>query len=123
MIYLLSNCTSSKRLVPEENMLIKNYSFNDINTSINEWKKNSESTTSNIITANELYKGHSWQETLKYVDILSQISPTKLLISSAGYGLINSDQKINSFQSAMKKSCVRLPDLKALKSLMIFFKK
>lgn len=103
MIYLLSNCTSSKRLVPEENMLIKNYSFNDINTSINEWKKNSESTTSNVITANELYKGHSWQETLKNVDILSQISPTKLLISSAGYGLINSDQKINSYQATFSK--------------------
>lgn len=102
MIYLLSNCTNSKRLVPQDSMLIKNYSFNDINISITKWKENSKS-TSGMITAKELYKGHSWQETLKNIDILSQISTTKLLISSAGYGLINSYQKINSYQATFSK--------------------
>lgn len=102
MIYLLSNCTNSKRLIPQEAMLIKNYSFNDINISITKWKENSKF-ASGMITAKELYKGHSWQETLKNIDILSQISTTKLLISSAGYGLINSDQKINSYQATFSK--------------------
>ena len=103
MIYLLSNCTNSKSLIPQDSMLIKNHSFNNIDTSINNWEKNKESSTSNMIVAKELYKGHSWQETLKSVDILSQISTTKLLISSAGYGLINSDQKINSYQATFSK--------------------
>lgn len=103
MIYLLSNCTNSKRLIPQDSMLIKNYSFNNIDTSINNWEKNKEFSPSNMIIAKELYKGHSWQEILKSVDILSQISPTKLLISSAGYGLINSDQKINSYQATFSK--------------------
>lgn len=104
MIYLISNCTNSKKLLPPHSLILENYSFSDIDKSLINWKKNLNIYRSDITIAKELYKGHSWQETLKYINILSQKFKTKLLISSAGYGLIDSSKQISSYQATFSKS-------------------
>jgi len=103
MIYIISNCTNSKKKSPLENLLLKNYSFINIDKSITKWKDSLNSSTLDLTTAQELYKGHSWQETLKGKKILEQRGKIKLLISSAGYGLIDSLKKINSYQATFSK--------------------
>ncbi|MAC84452.1 MAG: hypothetical protein CL624_09980 [Arcobacter sp.] len=103
MIYFISNCTNSKKLTPSNDLLLKNYSFKNIDKSINEWEENKKKSINTKAIAKELYKGHSWQEILKSVNILSQLSKTKMLISSAGYGLIDSDKKIISYQVTFSK--------------------
>lgn len=104
MIYLISNCTNSKRHIPKETLLIKNYNLKDIKESIKIWEKNlliNEEDKSNAI---DLYIGHSWKETQKSIEILTKLGNVKLLISSAGYGLIDSEEKINSYQATFAKS-------------------
>lgn len=103
MIYLISNCTNSKKIIPNQDLLIANYQYNNIYNSISIWENNKKLSISKSYLAKELYKGHSWQETLKSIDILSNYYNTKLLISSAGYGLIDSMEKINSYQATFAK--------------------
>lgn len=103
MIYIISSCTNSKKKSPLENLILQNYSFNSIDKSITRWKNSLNLSTLDLTTAQELYKGHSWQETLKGKEILEQKEEIKLLISSAGYGLIDSLKKINSYQATFSK--------------------
>jgi len=103
MIYIISNCTNSKKKTPSKNLLLKNYPFNNIDESIAKWKYYINSTLLDSTTAKELYKGYSWQETLKCEAILSQKAETKLLISSAGHGLIDSLEEISSYQATFSK--------------------
>ena len=103
MIYVISNCTNSKKLLPSKKQMLENYSFSNIDNSLINWKENISTSTSDFIIARELYKGHSWQEILKSIDALSNKFRTKLLISSAGYGLIDSLQEINSYQATFSR--------------------
>jgi len=103
MIYLISNCTNSKKITPLNNLILKNYCFKDINSSIENWNNNIKIPSINMTAAKELYKGHSWQEVLKGINILSQKYTTELLVSSAGYGLIESNERINSYQATFSK--------------------
>jgi hypothetical protein len=104
MIYIIANCTNSKKLPPSNNLILENYCFNNIGESLNTWKKNTNCLKTDLIIAKELYKGHSWKEILKSVDILSQKFETKLLISSAGYGLIDSYKEISSYQATFSRN-------------------
>jgi len=104
MIYIIANCTNSKKLPPSNNLILENYCFNNIDKSLNSWMKNISCSVSNLTIAKELYKGHSWKEVLNAVDIFSQKFETKLLISSAGYGLIDSYKEISSYQATFSKS-------------------
>lgn len=93
MLYILTNCTSGKKLLPKNKHLFRNYQSNDINKTIFEWKKNLLDTSISI-EAQELYKGVSWKAVLDAKEEFNKEYETKLLISSAGYGLIDSRKKI-----------------------------
>jgi len=103
MIYVISNCTNSKKLSPSNDLILENYYFNNIDKSLTKWKKNINSSISDLTPAKELYKGHSWQETLKSIDILSKKFKTELLVSSAGYGLIDANKQISSYQATFSR--------------------
>lgn len=103
MIYLISNCTNSKKLLPSNKLILENHCFTNINKSLTKWKKNIKSSISDLTIAKELYKGLSWKETLKSVDVLSRKFKTNLLVSSAGYGLIDSNKQISSYQATFSK--------------------
>lgn len=104
MIYLIVNCTNSKRIEATDNMVLENYDFQNFNKTLELWKNNSILKNSKSIEAKSLYKGHSWKESLNCQIILSKKFQVKLLISSAGYGLIDEYHKINSYQATFSKS-------------------
>lgn len=83
--------------------MIANYQYDNIYNSISIWENNKKLSLSKSYPAKDLYKGHSWQETLKSIEILSKFYNIKLLISSAGYGLIDSTEEIYSYQATFAK--------------------
>lgn len=103
MIYLLVNCTNSKKISPEEKLTLKNYNFNNLNQSISQWKKNINNTSTKL-PANTMYMGYSWKLIQESISILSDMNNSKLIIASAGYGLIYSDEKISSYQATFAKN-------------------
>lgn len=59
-IFLVINCTNSKKLRPELDMTIASYCCNtDINEIAKKWVKNTYSKNNRILAA-QLYKGQGW---------------------------------------------------------------
>lgn len=96
MLYIISNCTNGKKLLPNKCNLFRNYRHNIIENVILDWKTNLKN-SSNKIKAKDLYKGVTWKAILDCEKEFNIKFPTKLLIASAGYGLIDSEKMISSY--------------------------
>lgn len=103
MIYLITNCTNSKKTPPEGSFLLRNYNFLDISKVEKKWSKNLLNTSNNLLQAKDLYKGLSWKAILHSTENFSKKFKTKLLVASAGYGLIDSNDFITSYGSTFSK--------------------
>lgn len=100
MINLIIPCTNSKKISSNELLSISNLpSHLYINEGITTWQKNLQIQTFSSYPAKELYKGISWQYSLKTYESLKNKIASRLLIASAGFGLIDADQKIPSYNS------------------------
>lgn len=103
MLYIISNCTNSKKLTPNKDSLFRNYTNNITNNIVLDWKTNLLN-SNNKIKAKDLYKGVTWKATLDCENEFSIKFPTKLLIASAGYGLIDSEKIISSYGITFSKN-------------------
>jgi len=98
MIYLITNCTNVKKIPTNDNLLLRNYRSNTLESISFTWNENIKNTENNqFIEARNLYAGVSWKAILEAEKNFALINDTRLLISSAGYGLIESDKKITSY--------------------------
>lgn len=102
MIYLISSCTNAKKLVPNQVHLFRNY-VNDKNF-IFQWKENLKDKKYEKMKAKDLYKGVSWKATLDSEKRFNEKYHTKLLVASAGYGLIDSNDFISSYNITFAKN-------------------
>lgn len=102
MIYLISNCTSAKKIKSSSELMLKNYN-NDLEETIKEWKLNLKKFDGQRTIAKKLYKGPTWKATLDTEEIFLKKFESKLLISSAGYGIIDSEREIGSYDSTFSK--------------------
>lgn len=103
MIYLISNCTNVKKKLPLKSLLIRNYNFSDIQEASKTWNSNISNSSDDRLSALKMYRGPAWKASLDSVINFSKRFKTKLLISSAGYGLINSDNLISSYGVTFSK--------------------
>lgn len=103
MIYLISSCTNAKNIIPEKEQIISSYDFSDINKSSTKWMKYLKSNYTKKTIARKLYCGSSWKTTLDTERNFANKTDTKLLIASAGHGLIDSDNFICSYGSTFSK--------------------
>lgn len=103
MIYLISSCTNAKNILPSKTLLLNNYDFCDIKKSSIKWMNNIQSHSTDKIIARKLYCGSSWKSTLDIERNFTKKTNTKLLIASAGHGLIDSDDFICSYGSTFSK--------------------
>lgn len=102
MIYIITNCTNGKKLLPNDLTLFRNYNNYDIEYISNKWINNLES-NSNKCKAKDLYKGVGWKAILESQENFKRLNETRLLISSAGYGLIDSEKLISSYGITFSK--------------------
>lgn len=100
MIFIISSCTNSKKIVAEPSLSISNFSDQfSIKEASEKWNSIIKQNDFESCLARELYKGVAWQYSLKTHKLLSTHLPSKLLVASAGYGLIEADQTISSYDS------------------------
>ncbi|MGB6328540.1 MAG: hypothetical protein WBF48_06405 [Halarcobacter sp.] len=104
MIYIISNCTNAKKISPEDQLLLRNYDFSDIDEAKKEWNKTLSNNSSKKIIAKNMYKGIGWNAFLDSEINFSKKFNTELLISSAGYGLIKADDEIVSYGITFAKA-------------------
>ena len=83
MIYIISNCTSAKKIVTNQINLLRNYN-NIVENIVLSWKNNLNNSNINI-EAKELYKGVTWKAVLDCEKEFSIKFQTRLFIASAGY--------------------------------------
>ena len=99
MIYLISSCTNSKKIDANAMLKISNYSKKmPLHIAIDQWSENINQANPEM-QALDLYKGKSWQSTLETYRLLAKNSEAKLFVASAGYGLIEAEKKITSYDS------------------------
>lgn len=102
MIYLISNCTNAKRIESPSELILKNYNTS-LDETVTDWKLNLKKFEEQSIIAKNLYKGPSWKATLDVEESFLKKFEVNLLISSAGYGLINSKKEITSYNCTFSK--------------------
>lgn len=102
MIYIISNCTSAKKIIPNQLNLFRNYN-NIVENIVLSWKNNLNNSNINI-EAKELYKGVTWKAVLDCEKEFSIKFQTRLLIASAGYGLIDSKKIISPYGITFSKN-------------------
>lgn len=102
MIYIITNCTNGKRTLPNDLNLFRNYTNNDIESVYKEWIYNLNNSNSKC-KAKDLYKGVGWKAILEAQENFKRLNETQLLISSAGYGLIDSEKLISSYGITFSK--------------------
>lgn len=99
-LYIITTCTSKKKF-PSSISLNKTIK-NNLEDTVNHWKTEINKINKKYI-AEDLYAGVQWSNILKAKKILSKKFDTKLLIMSAGLGLIDSRKRIPSYSSTFAK--------------------
>lgn len=102
MIYIIANCTNGKKVLQNDLNLFRNYTNNGIESVHKEWISNLEHSNSKC-KAKDLYKGVGWKAILEAQENFKKLNKTQLLISSAGYGLIDSEKLISSYGITFSK--------------------
>ncbi|MDD4329010.1 MAG: hypothetical protein PHD79_03585 [Aliarcobacter sp.] len=97
MVYIITNCTNGKKVLPNEIHLFRNYNNDTIDKISSEWKMNLEKSEYKNLKARDLYKGVSWKAVLDTEKEFNIKFSTLVLIASAGYGLIDSNKIISSY--------------------------
>ena len=107
MMNIISSCTNSKKMIASKHLQIANYSTKlNLDEIIKVWKKSLESDSTTKIKALELYKGGAWKATIATKQVLATKFKTKLYIASAGYGLIDSEYEVHSYDSTFASGTV-----------------
>lgn len=105
MFFIITSCTNSKKIVSNASLTISSYSKSlTLKTAIEMWNNSIKNNYLFKFPADTIYKGQSWQYSLKTYKHFSNYSISKLLIVSAGYGLIYSDEKICSYNCTFTKN-------------------
>lgn len=107
MINIISSCTNGKKHPPLKKLKIANIEsslyLDDI---IDIWSSNISNLDEPIYEASQLYKGSTWQTTLKTHKVLSTNFNSSLYVASAGYGLIHAQTKISSYDCTFSSSTI-----------------
>lgn len=103
MIYLISNCTNAKKILPNNQFQLRNYNFMDFENTVILWNNTLANEKNEKFYAKDIYKGVGWKAAIDATINFSKKTETKLLISSAGYGLIDSMDKIVSYGVTFSK--------------------
>lgn len=113
MIYLISNCTNAKKCIADNILLFRNYTNLNLNEAVTKWIENRENDSTNSLESRKMYKGTSWNSVLESEKNFSKLDNTTLLVSSAGYGLIDANTKIKSYGITFaKKHDDSIPNIK-----------
>lgn len=104
MIYLITNCTNAKKKITNLECKLRNFDFNDINQTANNWINKLSNSNDEKLPIKEMYKGVAWKAGLDAEKSFSDKFNTKLLIASAGYGLVNSCKEIISYSVTFAKN-------------------
>lgn len=104
MLYLISNCTSGKKIPTKPIHLFRNYCHDSIDDISVNWKNNLEDIQFEKIKARNLYKGVAWKAILDAEKQFNKEFETTLLVASAGYGLINVDKLVSSYGITFSKN-------------------
>jgi hypothetical protein len=100
--YIITTCTSKKKYPSNINLKDVINKSTSIDNLYNNWEQlqNSNQEKYNL---EELYAGVQWSNILKAKELLSNKYATELLVMSAGFGLIHSDNTIPSYNITFSK--------------------
>ena len=102
-LFLITNCTNSKRVKPEPKLEINTFEDCSIQEAAREWILNSTSISKKIV-ASQLYKGQGWANAMKSLENALLVSKAELLISSAGHGLISHTDSISPYACTFNRN-------------------
>lgn len=99
-INLVVNCTSRKRYPTAPGLALRDISDHDMGGRLHTWKERLQRVPANRHRADELYIGDHWAVARGIPTLMAERGLTiRLWICSAGYGLVQSDSLLKSYQA------------------------